>query len=503
MSTIKLSTLRHLRSIHVGKMVLVGLALAVPTIGRSQVPSSGNTGATSGTAGPNLGSNTGPNIGSNLAPNAGPNVGSATPNIGPNAASNLGPNTAGQITTPPATSGGQSLPEPTLNPGGNSVTDPNRTLPALPPANRAVQGVPPALDSSSNFAPSLATDLGMRFTPSRVRLQLQNLDSESLSARAGFRAGDEILAVNRSWIRSRDQLFGALGTAASSDGRAWVLVNRGGRRMWVNLPLSSAPRANLGIVINDSSGAVRIREVTHGSAAERAGLRSGDEVISANGAAIRSSDELIASVRSAAASDGRILLTVRRNGTEEKIEATLPNAVNAVQNVSTPAETPVGNANRGDNQSRGPAIIPEGIAQAQSTAANLKQAVDALAASATEPLRDKVEQIRDKVGDIQQAVNSLVQNDMNRSVERIVRLRAEIRSLQSQFSALAREASGDFKTRVESARDSAVQLEQNLTDAPQANAERFAGRVNEATEPKGTASPANNNATPTAPARRP
>lgn len=461
-------------------MCVAGLALTLPVIGWSQAPSSGGTGSTSGGAGPNLGSNTGPNLGSNLAPNAGPNVGSTNSNLGTNASSNLAPNTSGQLTTPSATTSSQR--SPALTPGGNSVTEPNRTIPVLPPLDRAVQGVPSTTDFRNNFTSSLSNDLGMRFSSSSTGLQLQGFESGSLSASAGFRAGDEILAVNRSWIRSRGQLLSTLGSAASTDGRAWVLVNRGGRRMWVNLPLKSAPRPALGIVVNDSSGAVRIKEVAHGSVAERDGLRVGDEVISANSTAIRTSDELIASVRAAAASDGHISLTVRRNGNEETIQSTLPNAANDVQSVSTPVTTSVGTANQ-DPVSRGPDVVPEGIAQAQSTAATLKQSTDALVSAATEPVRDKVEQIRDKVTAIQKEVNSLAQNELNRSVERIIRLRGEIRSLQSQFTALARDASGDFKARVESARDSAVQLEQNLTDAPQAKAEGFAGRLSDATEP--------------------
>lgn len=62
-------------------------------------------------------------------------------------------------------------------------------------------------------------------------------------------------------------------------------------------PSSESAPQRLGVVLDESEGGPRVREVVAGSIAERAGMRSGDRVLSAAGTRIASAAELVATIK--------------------------------------------------------------------------------------------------------------------------------------------------------------------------------------------------------------
>ena len=85
--------------------------------------------------------------------------------------------------------------------------------------------------------------------------------------------------------------------------------------------------AFLGVSSDDNDG-VRVTSVTAGSAAEAAGIETGDVIAGVDGTEIRSTDELVSELRSRAPGD-EVTLTVVRNGEQLELHATLGNRADA------------------------------------------------------------------------------------------------------------------------------------------------------------------------------
>jgi len=85
--------------------------------------------------------------------------------------------------------------------------------------------------------------------------------------------------------------------------------------------------AFLGVSSDDNDG-VRVTSVTAGSAAEAAGIETGDVIAGVDGTEIGSTDELVSELRSRAPGD-EVTLTVVRNGEQLELHATLGNRADA------------------------------------------------------------------------------------------------------------------------------------------------------------------------------
>ena len=83
----------------------------------------------------------------------------------------------------------------------------------------------------------------------------------------------------------------------------------------------SVEHAYLGVSLPDD-GAARLAEIVAGSPADRAGLRSGDEVSAVDGDSITTGDELRSAI-DAKKPDDKITLTIKRNGDERTVQVTL------------------------------------------------------------------------------------------------------------------------------------------------------------------------------------
>jgi len=408
-----------------------------------------------------------------------PSVGGATAgaNVGPSIGPNIGPqvpSAGGQLP------GGSNLPATPRNAAPlnrnprNMPVNPNRVLPDPVPSNGIPTGAVPNSDlgrnvngsaqAAQNSAAGLQQNLGLEFSANGNGLRIGNINAGSVSSRAGLQIGDEILAVNRSWVRSRDQFFNQLAAATQSNGRAWVLVNRGGQQLWVNAAVDGANRPTLGVLANDQRGFVQIADVTQGSAAANAGLRAGDQVLAVNGKQIRTFNDLTAGVRAAAATNGQVDLTIMRDGVEQTVHAVLGQANNVAQQ-----------ANAAVNQTT--SVAQSGLTRAQQTAANLQQDVDSLADAGGEAIRSKVGEVQKETQALRQEVNAVVKETGEQLVQKLAVVREKVRSVESQLTSLANQASGDLKARLEKAQDQAVALEQELMDTTQGTAERVTNRV--------------------------
>lgn len=159
---------------------------------------------------------------------------------------------------------------------------------------------------------------------------------DSYAARAGLRVGDQILEIDgRRTPDSKSAVF-ALLEKVLDDGRVSLEVRseRGEERKLELRVDSAAERHKLtepgalpkGLGLDfGSASVVVIGDVTDGSAAEAAGLESGDVVRAIDGRAPRNADEFVAHVRSHPGE--RVLLTVARDGSE----LTIPVRVRAEQ----------------------------------------------------------------------------------------------------------------------------------------------------------------------------
>jgi len=206
-------------------------------------------------------------------------------------------------------------------------------------AGAQVGSVPLRLSAATASRLGIDGNLGMA-VDGRDRVRIGRLDTGSLASSAGLRMGDDILAVNRAWVRTPVDLRSQLNSAINTDGRAWVYVNRNGQRQWVNLDLNGgarsrlgvdalAARGRLGVDTNARGGVVVISNVHPQSAALAAGLLRGDEVLSVNGIAVRSHADLAAQIQAAARANGIVSLDIRRNGVAHTLRAQLGAAGNA------------------------------------------------------------------------------------------------------------------------------------------------------------------------------
>jgi regulator of sigma E protease len=146
------------------------------------------------------------------------------------------------------------------------------------------------------------------------------------AAVAGVAPGDTVVAVDADPVRSWNELRWLLLQSAVAGRPIALEVERadGGRRV---VTLDAAPTsedldgdliARLGIV--PYSGPPRVGRIAEGSAAERAGLRTGDRIVAVERQPINSSRALVERIRAAA--EQTIELTVEREGSDLRIAVT-------------------------------------------------------------------------------------------------------------------------------------------------------------------------------------
>ncbi|MBM3838410.1 MAG: PDZ domain-containing protein [Verrucomicrobia bacterium] len=99
--------------------------------------------------------------------------------------------------------------------------------------------------------------------------------------RAGLKAGDAIVSVNGEPIKDSEELMSALRQFREGE-TVKLRVRRGEEEFDADVPMMAEPPPFVGVQLESESSAAAVRSVTPGSGAERAGLRSGDLILSLN-----------------------------------------------------------------------------------------------------------------------------------------------------------------------------------------------------------------------------
>ena len=151
--------------------------------------------------------------------------------------------------------------------------------------------------------------------------------AETAAARAGLRAGDEVLAVADEPVRSwNDMNWQVLQRAVDRGGIDLTVRGSDGVTRELRLDLSALtpadfegnPMPKMGLAV--WGGPPRIGRISEGSAAERAGLQTGDRVLEVGRTPITSARQLIERIRAAA--EQPLELLIERDGRTLSISAT-------------------------------------------------------------------------------------------------------------------------------------------------------------------------------------
>jgi S1-C subfamily serine protease len=165
---------------------------------------------------------------------------------------------------------------------------------------------------------------------------------DSPAESVGIVKGDVIKAVNGKAVSSTEELIKAVGSRSVGDQIEVTYAREGAPTTvkvtlaerpkaemddvadpveieWIKLPESS-PKPRLGVYIETVDNGVGITEVTEGSLAESAGLKTGDIITSFNGTAVSSPKELVDEVQNSPAGED-VAVEFMRDG--EKMTKTL------------------------------------------------------------------------------------------------------------------------------------------------------------------------------------
>jgi S1-C subfamily serine protease/uncharacterized protein YukE len=402
-------------------------AFAVATGGAfvyAQLPVVGGGGLPGG--GPSVGPAVGPSVGP-VTP-AAPNLPGRTgvPNVVPNAADNVRNNVRNV-----APNGDSNA----VKNGVNNAADSTRSNVRdqkfgshLPLTVQGVNGKQIGQDGS----------LGALLDNRNGRLRISQLEDNGLLNASGFRVGDQVLAVNRNWVRSLGDFSSRLSSAAQADGSASVYIVRDGARQWLNVDFGSATKPVLGIQSIDKNNQVVITAVTEGSAAADAGLQVGDQVVSINSQTINATADITAQL-AAAANLGELNIDVVRDGAKQTLRAVLGQARDAK------------NAAR-----RNVELVNDRVDQIRGEAANLVGNVD-------DKLRDEVGQVRDRVENLSQRVRDITQNTADTARDQVEQVRDSASALKARVYDLADDAQGATRGSLDRIHDETARLRADLT----------------------------------------
>jgi regulator of sigma E protease len=144
---------------------------------------------------------------------------------------------------------------------------------------------------------------------------LDRVPAGSAAAVAGLRAGDRIVAVGGTPVEDYDELADALGKAGRGGGTADIRIRRGKEELSVGLKLAAGSDPGLNPRINPVVGTVAA-----GHPARKAGLRTGDRILSINGRTIEWWSDISPVLLKA--KPGPVGIIVMRDGTRVAISVT-------------------------------------------------------------------------------------------------------------------------------------------------------------------------------------
>jgi S1-C subfamily serine protease len=188
-----------------------------------------------------------------------------------------------------------------------------------------VAGQAGQVGAQAGTAANISSAIGGSLTAGNNQLSVDSVQQGGILANAGVQAGDQIVGVAGNQITSAADLNSQLQAAADAAGEAVLQVRRNGQLQDLTADLSqfARNRGRLGISLNEAEGALSVRQVMQNTAAARAGLQAGDEILSVNGQDIANVNQLRSQLDSAMQGDGTANIKIRRNGQVQNVTANL------------------------------------------------------------------------------------------------------------------------------------------------------------------------------------
>jgi len=226
------------------------------------------------------------------------------------------------------TVGGSTL----LTTGCGGGPSPGEAVPAMPDFRTVDRAITAEIRKGAQAPVGQSGYLGVTLAPpSRGLLRIADVASDSPADKAGLKAGDLLLELNGEAVDDVDQFRDAV-HAAAPGGEARIVVERQGARMELTAAFGALSRpmkvgerrAVLGVQMGEpvEGGGAPITRLTPGSAAEKAGLKTGDVIQKIDGAAI-TAGTLVADSLAEKKPGDVVTVVVQRNGRSEDVKVTL------------------------------------------------------------------------------------------------------------------------------------------------------------------------------------
>lgn len=166
------------------------------------------------------------------------------------------------------------------------------------------------------------TGLPVRINPSIIG----HVSPDSDEARLGIKAGDRVVRVNGRVVKSWEDVF--MHTVFARTNVIPVVIERAGVETTYQLPVKTQKDIGLKMLNLDPRDHPMIKRVIEGGAAERAGLKAGDEVIEFAGQPIMGQKQLIEHINKRPGQECSIV--VKRGG--ERVELKVTPVLNSATN---------------------------------------------------------------------------------------------------------------------------------------------------------------------------
>jgi ElaB/YqjD/DUF883 family membrane-anchored ribosome-binding protein len=188
-----------------------------------------------------------------------------------------------------------------------------------------------------------------RMSGVRARLQEVRTDLSDIASNAGDEAKDRVTELHDRVGRIHDRLNVAEVSAIVRDKVGEAREHVAGFRGALPNPVpSSAPGAEadvhqqgkLGVTVRQGTTALTITSVAAGSAAAKAGLQVGDQLLAVDRRRVITHFQLVNELDAAAQNDGKALLMIRRRGRTQELQADLSQATQAQPANTQPTNSP-------------------------------------------------------------------------------------------------------------------------------------------------------------------